>query len=54
MTGFPAIGLAVRAQREANVEGMAVKPFGAMQIVSLVNHALDNKTDGFLYQAPVL
>jgi DNA-binding NtrC family response regulator len=53
MTGYPAVGLAVRAQRDAKVDGLAVKPFDAKQIVGLVKGVLDEGPSGFRYAAPV-
>jgi DNA-binding NtrC family response regulator len=52
MTGYPAVGLAVRAQREAQVDAMAVKPFDAKQIVGLVRGVLKGKHQDFRYEAP--
>lgn len=52
MTGFPAVGLAVRARREAGVDALAVKPFDAKQIVGLVKNVLAAPSKQFLYEAP--
>jgi DNA-binding NtrC family response regulator len=51
MTGYPAVGLAVRAQKEARVDGMMVKPFDAKQLLGLVHHALKGDAGDFRYEA---